>query len=355
MTNEHTPDTASSTSALEARLAQLEATVERLADENAVLRRQSVLPAPQAAPSTGPVAGEPAPERELSRRAAFTRIGGAALGVATVYGLTQATPAAAAATPLLTETDTTASATTTLEALAPFDGDVLFVKARNNGDAVSGFGDGSGSAGVWGQSPAGWGVYGASTTGYGVYVASRLGIGAFTVAGAPTAGTYALRDIVGDQAGNLYSCVEAGSPGKWRQINAVIAPQFHAVTPFRACDTRAGTPSPGVVSAADVRQISIADARDLNTGAVTTANSVPAGATAITFNLTITDTGGAGFLAVTGGDATAYTASTINWTAAKQQIANGGVTPVNAARQIKVWHGGGGATHFIVDVTGYYL
>jgi hypothetical protein len=335
MSNEHE----SASPALEQRLAQLEATVERLAAENAALRTQRAAPAM---------------DEPVSRRTAFTRIGGAALGVATVYGLTQATPAAAAAVPLVLETENFVSGKTTVTSQAPFEDDVFTVKARTNGDAITGFGGvGPQSAGVWGQSPAGWGVYGASNTGYAIYAAGRIGIASFGPTGAPTAGTYALRDIVGDDVGNLYSCVEAGAPGKWRLINAV--PQFHVVAPFRAYDSRIPVPAPGALGVSGSRVVSIADARDLNTGAVTAANSVPTGATAITFNLTIANTTGAGFLAVTAGDATAFAASTINWTVAKSQIANGGVVPISATREVKVWQGGGGTTDFIVDVTGYYV
>lgn len=334
---------------IEARLAELEATVARLAAENAALRAR---PEPAIGSTTGDTA---AMDEPLSRRRAFTRLGGAALGVATVYGVANASPAAATSTAILSEVDNQVSDKTSISSLAPFEADVLTVRARTNGDAITGFGGvGAQSAGVWGQAESGWGVYGTSNTGYAVYAAGRIGISSFGPKGPPTAGTYVLRDIVGDDAGNLYCCVEAGAPGKWRLINAAVAAQFHATAPIRAYDSRAPLPAAAILSAGSSRAVSIADARDIVTGVVTSANVVPIGATAITFNLTVTNTTANGFLAVTAGDATAYMASTINWTAAKTTIANGGVVPVSAAREIKVWSGGGGSADFIVDVTGYY-
>ncbi|MCU1364612.1 MAG: hypothetical protein JWN39_251 [Ilumatobacteraceae bacterium] len=341
------PDPTAATS-IETRLAELEATVARLAAENAALRTRHDL----AAATTS----DHAPmDESISRRRAFTRLGGAALGVATVYGVVNATPAAATSSAILSEVDNPVSDKTSISSLAPFEADVLTVRARTNGDAITGFGGvGAQSAGVWGQAEAGWGVYGTSNTGYAIYAAGRIGIASFGPKGAPTAGTYALRDIVGDDAGNLYCCVEAGAPGKWRLINAAVAPQFHAIAPIRAYDSRAPLPAAAILSAGASRVVPIADGRDIVTGVVTAANAVPVGATAITFNLTIANTTANGFLAVTAGDATAYAASTINWTAAKTTIANGGVIPVSAAREIKVWAGGVGSTDFIVDVTGYY-
>ena len=82
---------------------------------------------------------------------------------------------------------------------------------------------------------------------------------------------------------------------------------------------------------------------------------VPPGATAITFNLTVTDTTGLGFAAVAPGDAASTDTSTINWTAAGMVVANATMVQLDTARQVKVFVGGtpGASTHFIIDVTGY--
>jgi hypothetical protein len=103
------------------------------------------------------------------------------------------------------------------------------------------------------------------------------------------------------------------------------------------------------------RVISIKDAHD-GAGGVTTANVVPAGATAVTFNITVTGTTGPNFLSVVPGNAASFTTSTLNWSTADASVANGGVCKLDTNRQLKVFVGDQpGSTHVIVDITGYYL
>ena len=84
----------------------------------------------------------------------------------------------------------------------------------------------------------------------------------------------------------------------------------------------------------------------------------PAGTVAIAYNVTVTDTVGAGWLAVTPGDATgAPTASTINWDSPNATLANGyvvGVSPAGAVRVVAGGHVGSG-TQFVIDVVGFYI
>jgi hypothetical protein len=101
------------------------------------------------------------------------------------------------------------------------------------------------------------------------------------------------------------------------------------------------------------RVISVADAHD-SEGAVTTANAVPNGATAVAFNITATGANGGNFFSVNPGDAASYTASTVNF-AAGLDIANASVVKLDSSRQIKVFCGGDvGSAHVIVDIVGYY-
>jgi len=109
-----------------------------------------------------------------------------------------------------------------------------------------------------------------------------------------------------------------------------------------------------VLSSGGTRTISVKDTRAVNGGAVVTANAIPAGATAVAANITIVTTAGAGFLAVNPGGTTAITASSINWSAGGQVIANGISLTLNANRELTVVCDGG-STHFIVDINGYYL
>jgi hypothetical protein len=162
-------------------------------------------------------------------------------------------------------------------------------------------------------------------------------------------------EIEADSNLDLWLCVAAGTPGKWRKIVGLnSAGAFHAITPTRVYDSRQTLPSPGALNGGQTRTISVKDARAVNGGAVATANAIPAGATAVAANVTIITTAGAGFLAVNPGGVTAVTASTINWSAAGQVVANGISLTLNANRELTVVCEGG-STHFIIDINGYYL
>ena len=74
------------------------------------------------------------------------------------------------------------------------------------------------------------------------------------------------------------------------------------------------------------------------------------------FNATVTQTTGPNFLSVVPGDATGFTASTMNWSAANQSVANGSIVKLDASRQIKVFNGDGtGSTQVLIDITGYFI
>ena len=157
---------------------------------------------------------------------------------------------------------------------------------------------------------------------------------------------------------HLWFCVDGGvSGGDWRKLAGPdTAGSFHAIEPFRAYDSRRPAPAPGRLSAGDSRVVSVADARDDLTGALVTADAVPAGARAVTYNVTVTATVDGGFLAVTPGDATSSPTSAVNWSASGSTSANAGVVKLDGNRQIKVFCGGvTGSGDFIIDITGYYL
>jgi hypothetical protein len=102
------------------------------------------------------------------------------------------------------------------------------------------------------------------------------------------------------------------------------------------------------------RVISVADAHN-SEGAVTTANAIPSGANAVAYNITATGATGGNFLSVNPGDATDYTASTVNF-ASGLDIANASVVKLDSSRQIKVFCGDDvGSAHVIIDIVGYYL
>ena len=91
-----------------------------------------------------------------------------------------------------------------------------------------------------------------------------------------------------------------------------------------------------------------------SSGAVTAADIVPPGATAIAYNLTVSGPQGPNYLSITPGDATSFTASAINFNGTSD-VANGGIVRIDANRQVKVFCGDqAGSTNVILDVTGYF-
>jgi hypothetical protein len=136
---------------------------------------------------------------------------------------------------------------------------------------------------------------------------------------------------------------------------STITTSFVPVNPGRVYDSRWAVFGGAKINAGENRTISVKDRRRINPddGAVDLVDFVPAGAGAIAYNLTITETVNAGFLATTPGDAATYAASTINWSQTGQNLANGTVVTIDSARSLKVF--AGGLTHFIIDVVGYYV
>jgi hypothetical protein len=130
--------------------------------------------------------------------------------------------------------------------------------------------------------------------------------------------------------------------------------EFHPIPPTRVYDSRFDA-SGQLGPAEGTRVTNVYNGIDLGTGAVNAPNVVPAGATAIAYNLTIAETQGAGFLAVYPASEATFTASSINWDRTGQLLANAAIVQISTARQVKVSVGGGGSTHYVIDVTGYYL
>jgi hypothetical protein len=174
-----------------------------------------------------------------------------------------------------------------------------------------------------------------------------------SLAGPPSGSVAAfLGDVYTDSDGVLYYCTAAGTPGTWVRLTGPgTAGAFTAISPMRVYDSRRTV---GRLSAGQTRVVSVADGINPTSGAVTTPNLVPAGASAIQYNLSIVDTVGNGYLQVSPGDATTVTSSSINWTASGQVLNNGLVVKLDGSRQVKVF-AMFGATNFIIDVLGYYI
>ncbi|MGB8861781.1 MAG: hypothetical protein WCC60_21175 [Ilumatobacteraceae bacterium] len=219
---------------------------------------------------------------------------------------------------------------------------------------------GTGLTGVHGSGRAiGVSAYSEEPGGVAIFAGGKCGAIRFaTWTGTPTARTEAHEANIldNDDDHNLWWSYEGGTPGKWRKIAGPgTAGAFHPITPTRVYDSRQAAPTPGVLAAGSTRTVSVKDGRNVSGGAVTVANLVPAGATAIACNLGITATTGGGYLSVNPGGNTTVTASTINWSADGQTLANGIIATINpATREVTVICGPGGSTHFFLDVTGYW-
>ncbi len=127
------------------------------------------------------------------------------------------------------------------------------------------------------------------------------------------------------------------------------------MTPVRVFDSRF---SSRIVQGAP-RTINVKNAINVVTGAVTISNAIPKGARAISFTITATGTGAAGYVLILPGTSTALTASTINWTGPGATLATGGIVSLGtgaAERQVTLVVGGAGSasTDVILDITGYF-
>jgi hypothetical protein len=161
------------------------------------------------------------------------------------------------------------------------------------------------------------------------------------------------------QAGRNYFLNFLALPG--RHIKAVrlgvtpAALSYRTVTPGRVHDSRPGNGGGGPLATGLDRIVSVAERIDPVGGAVVENNFVPAGARAVSLNVTAVNTVGNGYFVVNPGGNSTVTASSVNWTAG-QTVANGIVCALSGSRQLTVIAGGSGASaNFIIDITGYYL
>jgi hypothetical protein len=137
--------------------------------------------------------------------------------------------------------------------------------------------------------------------------------------------------------------VEFSALGQFVQglrIGYIPPPQaFVALNPIpRVLDTRTG--SLGKLNPNEERRVTL--------------TGVPGFAASAVINLTVTDTEGAGYVAVFPADVPWPGNSSINWSDGGQILANSVVTAVDATGTIAI-HGGVGRTHVVIDVQGYLL
>ena len=88
---------------------------------------------------------------------------------------------------------------------------------------------------------------------------------------------------------------------------------------------------------------------------------IPSNAQAVTYNLTITQTEGAAFLAIIPAGGGWAGISNINWTARNVDLANGGTVGLGFSGATGpgsctvICGGAGSATHYHNDITGYFI
>jgi hypothetical protein len=184
----------------------------------------------------------------------------------------------------------------------------------------------------------------------GIYVWTTIGqVSAPSGAGIVTATTTLPAAVTVDNAQHAYLLAVYMSSATAFLTSARVgyraAGPFHAISPTRVYDSR---PAGTAITTGTTRTVSVVSA------GAGTADVVPAGASAITFNLTITATTGRGYLTLVplGGTSAA---STLNWYAKDQTIANGGTVALGGDRQLTLVAGGVGSTHAAIDITGYFL
>ena len=178
----------------------------------------------------------------------------------------------------------------------------------------------------------------------------------------PAAGTYVGGELYVDDDYNLWFFVKDGTDVfPVHLAGPSTAGAYHAITPrpIRLLDTRTGGGSKVPSGANPTVAL---DAALTGLGAL---------ASAVALNLTVTETVGSGFhTAYAAGLAlSAITNSTggiafsnINWDGADQNRANLAIVPVGATGTgssakpaISLIAGGGGSTHLVIDVVGFYL
>jgi hypothetical protein len=225
-------------------------------------------------------------------------------------------------------------------------------------NGIRGDGHGVTGIGLWGHSDfGGIGVQGDG--GVGVKASgtrSALLLTGSGIAPSTRVDAHTVGEIDIDASGNVYLCVANGTPGTWRKLGGPSsAGQLHLTTPGRVYDSRDADGKLAFGSPDRVVTANVVAAGHVGAGNIV----VPAGATAILCNLTVTATEGAGFLGLYSNALASWPGtSSINWVVKDTDTANTLTTAVDATGKLKVTIGGQGVatkTHFVIDVVGYYI
>ena len=124
------------------------------------------------------------------------------------------------------------------------------------------------------------------------------------------------------------------------------AGDFFPISPKRVYDSRV---SGGRIYSGQERTVS------LRTELGSSTTVTPPGAQAVALNVTLDQTAQSGYLSVRPQGTSWDGTSSINWWTSNIILANGATSKLGGDREVRVRCGGGGSTHFILDVVGYYL
>jgi hypothetical protein len=337
---------------LQVRLAQLEA-------ERTVALQTTAMTAADA-----PAA--PAAETSFGRRSLLRKVGAVAAGAAVVSVIGKAQPAAAntndamlvgnlnfgssnapqttlkitslasAAKGMFVVTDGTDPATSLKAAVAG-----VWATSVANVIGVVGSTGASGSIGVAGVSANGSGVMASSN-----HTHLKLTDASGGLTNNPTRASLLARlavpgEIVMDSNNAVWYGVALATGGYRMLAGPSSAGALHVIAPTRVYDSRA---------------VSILAAGSSRVVQITNGTTIPTGARAIMATLTITGTTGtAGFLTITAGDVVSTASSSINWFGAGQDLANTIVSNLDGSGRAKLFNNSLNSSHFIIDVTGYFV
>ena len=351
--------------AMEAELAELKARVEA-EDREAPTAGQRPAPAPV-------TAGEPADDEAPDGASRRALLGGAAAGAAGVLaGIFLGSEPAAATVGAMqygasndagganTELKTS-SATPVLTVTQRTTGAGVYATSAQ-GSAVEG--RATSGAGVWGYGSTGTGVRAVTTLGRALLATAGDGVGIESQSdqvqlrlspsagrGAPTSDSFAHKvgDLVRDDAGDLWYCTVAGTPGTWRKVSGPSASgAVHLLAaPVRIFDSRPGTlPSVGNKTAFDGGEVRTLDCRVNGSG-------VPSGAVGVILTcMVVNAVAGSGNFTVWASSKPKPAANTMVWGGTSGRASTLALSAVGTSATINV--SSSIACDIVVDVVGYF-
>lgn len=144
------------------------------------------------------------------------------------------------------------------------------------------------------------------------------------------------------------------APAAITAATAATASGFVPISSYRTYDSRVDPDESGKIFLQEQRFVDAA--LDLDGS-----ERIPDDATAVSFNVTVTETESAGFVQISPPGTPFGETSTVNWTGPDQTVANGSNVLLydgNTFENNLVFHldgAGGAGAHVVIDITGYYI